>query len=210
MTSSISPWPASAPEVAAQPAFDIRALYRRVRGASTAGDAVTTVLHLGDEHTLLASGTDAMAPSVVLTLALGRLKTAREFFRGDLPLPLELETAIAQVEDEVYTAHVGHRSWVPQGALVVPYATDPALHDIASLAGVGLGVQRVLTLDAMERLFNRLAAVSEGRPAAHEGLPASVPFAATLLVLRELMHHLLFKTLILLPPTGAARQFKGE
>ncbi len=55
--------------------------------------------------------------------------------------------------------------------------------------------QMRLTLEAMKRLFPRLAAVSEGRPAANEGLSESVEFATTLLLLRELMHHMPFAEL---------------
>lgn len=209
----LSPAPASAsasaPAEAALPfdaavpsAFDIAALYQRARSVSAPGQLVT-VLHLGDACTLMASGEEAASPSIVLTLALGQLKTARDFFRGDLPTPLELETAIAQVEDEVYAAHARHRAWVPPGALLVPCATDAALHEIASLAGVAMGPLRLLTMDGVERVFNRLVAVSQGRPAAHEGLPVGAPFAAALLVLRELMHHFPFQTLRLLPEAAA-------
>lgn len=187
--------------------FDIQTLYRYARRACAPGPLVT-VLHVGDEHTFISTGAQATAPSIALTLPIGRLKTARDFFRGDLPTPLALETAIAQVEDAVYAAHVCHRPWMPPEALIAPYATDRALHDIATLAGVAAGAQRVLTLDAMERVFNRLVAVSQGRPAAHEGLPASAPFAATLLVLRELMHHLPFQTLVLLQAADVATKFE--
>ncbi len=197
-----SPFGATVP-----PAFDIKALYQQACSIAAPGQLVT-VLHLGDECTLIASGADAAAPSIVLTLALGRLKTARDFFRGDLPTPLELETAIAQVEDEVYAAHARHRQWVPPGALLVPCATDAALHGIATLAGVAGGPQRWLTMEGVERVFNRLVAVSQGRPAAHEGLPADAPFAAALLVLRELMHHMPFHTLRLLPAATARVGFE--
>jgi hypothetical protein len=52
----------------------------------------------------------------------------------------------------------------------------------------------------VERVFNRLAAVAQGRPAAHEGLPEDPAFAARLLVLRELMHHMPFAAVTLLSP----------
>lgn len=198
--SDVSASPAAS--AAAPTRFDISGLYQHARSACTRGQWVTA-LHLGNEQTVMASGSASASPLIVVTLAVGRLNTAREFFRGDLPTPLELETAIAHVEDEVYAAHVRHRTSVPAGLIVTPLSTDPALHEIATLAGVEAGVQRTLTLDAMERLFNRLAAVAQGRPAAHEGLPASAPFAASLLVLRELMHHMPFQTLVLLPPVGS-------
>lgn len=50
----------------------------------------------------------------------------------------------------------------------------------------------VLTLDEVEALFNRLVAVSQGRPGSQESLPTDVRFLAAMLILREFMHHLNF------------------
>lgn len=176
-------------------------LYRRAHTAGPGPGAVA--LHLGAERTLVAAGQDAGEPATVLTLALGHDKTAREFFRGAVPTPLALETAIAAVEDEVYAAHRRYRTCMPEGPAATPLSADPGLHEAATLAGIAPGPWRVLPLDAVERLFNRLAAVSEGRPAAHEGLPESPAFAARLLVLRELMHHMPFAAVVLVPgPSG--------
>ena len=159
-------------------------------------------LHLGAEQVTWAAGPGAPEPAVTLCLRLGGAHTARQFFRGTIPTPLELENAIAAVEDEVHIAHCQLQGLLPPGQVWVPWSADAALHDLATLAGVPPGPHRVLTLDAMERLFNRLAAVSEGRPAAQEGLPDDPAFAGTLLVLRELMHHLPFASLVLMeaPP----------
>ena len=154
-------------------------------------------LHLGAQQVLWAAGADAPEPSVKLSLSLGGARTARQFFRHAVPTPLELENAIAVVEDEVYVAHRQLQGMLPGGQGWAPWSADAALHELATLAGVPPGAQRVLTLEAMERLFNRLAAVAEGRPAAHEGLPEDPVFAGTLLVLRELMHHLPFATMTL-------------
>lgn len=194
------------PMVPAQPPeallAEIAGIYRQANAWAAPGQWIT-VLHMGPEHCVLATGQNpAEQPSVVLTLALGTQKTARNFFRASLPTPLELETAIASVEDEVYAAHVRHRQCVPEGATSLLCSTDLALHDLATLAGIPAGPARLLPLDAMERLFNRLAAVAQGSPAAHQGLPASPAFAATLLVLRELMHHMPFAAITLLDGAG--------
>lgn len=161
-------------------------------------------LHLGPEQVTWAAGTSAPEPAVRLCLPLGGAHMARQFFRGTLPTPLELENAIAAVEDEVHIAHRQLQGLLPPGQVWAPWSGDAALHDLATLAGVPPGPHRVLTLDAMERLFNRLAAVSEGRPAAQEGLPNDPVFAGTLLVLRELMHHLPFASLVLVDGTTGA------
>lgn len=161
-----------------------------------------TLLYLGPERTLIVPVDPAGAAphGAAITLALGTHKTARAFFRRDIPTPLELENAIASVEDEVYLAH---RQYAAQGNAsgTAWWSTDAHLVALAELAGVPRAPAMLLTLEAMERLFQRLAVVSEGRPAASEGLPESVEFATTLLLLRELMHHMPFAELHLLGPS---------
>ena len=180
------------------------ALYRRAHPGVPTVLEPFTVLQLGAEQTCIAAGQGPSAPSAVVALALGYDKTARDFFRGAVPTPLQLETAIASVEDEI---HAGRRRPLPgteplHAKVASPWSADPGLHELATLAGIAPGPVRALPLDAMERLFNRLAAVSEGRPAAHEGLPDSASFAARLLVLRELMHHVPFDAVTLVDEAG--------
>ncbi len=165
------------------------------------------LLHLGAHGTRLqlchAPG-EAFAHTV--WLPVGTALTAQAFFKCDVPTPLEMEAAIAQVEDEVYLAH---RQFQPLAAAgsgpLAWWSVDAALIELAELAGVPGGAHTVLTLDAVERLFQRLAYVAEGRPAAVEGLPERASFAAALLVLRELMHHMPFATLNLCVAQGAQR-----
>ena len=93
------------------------------------------------------------------------------------------------VEDEVTRA----RTLLARGSSL--FTADAAVREIALLAGAPDRPEWVLTLDAMERTFDRLAAVTLGRPASREGLPSSAAFAATLLILREFMHHLQFESI---------------
>lgn len=178
---------ASPPEpapVALDAEAGIRHVYRTVR-AQAGPSEVLTVLHIADGHTAVAAGQGAEA-AVTLVLPIGALKTAQTFFRRSPPTPLEMENAIATVEDEVMR--------LP--ALLPPHSTlwsvDPVVRDIALLSGVAPGACLLLPLDLMEQTFERLAAVAEGRPAVLEGLPDSTAFAAALLILREFMHHLGF------------------
>lgn len=134
-------------------------------------------LHLGEHHTTLARGADAS-----ITLAIGPKRVAEAFFRHEPPTPQELERAIDAVEDEVMRARSMHADG---GELVT---ADPALRSFA----VAEASMPTLTIDAVERLFQRLASASLGDPSAVRGLPAGREAAAALLILRELMHHLGF------------------
>ena len=65
------------------------------------------------------------------------------------------------------------------------------------LAG-GLGSHE-LNRESIERLFGQLVAMVEGDPLAAAQLPRDRRFAATLLILREWMHHLGAERVQLLP-----------
>lgn len=179
-----SPVP-DAMDMAAQ--ADIRARFRDLRAGADLHGAVT-VLHIGAEHMAIATGPSDEA-AAWLVLDIGAQKTARQFFRRSPPTPLEMENAIAAVEDEVIRAVP---MLAPGTALL---CADAVVREIALLAGLAPGDLMVMPIDAMERVFERLAAVAEGRPVAREGLPQGADFAAALLILREFMHHLRFASL---------------
>lgn len=116
----------------------------------------------------------------------------RQSLRHEPPLPIELEHAIELTEDAV-----------------MPLAAQFAGGSGLTLQGLGASLivnaletsgvmQAVLTLDEVEALFNRLIAVSQGRPTSQEKLPTDTLFFASLLILREFMHHLRFQEVNLL------------
>ncbi len=144
---------------------------------------MSITLHIGAQQTTVTRSGDTPA---TLALALGSQKTATEYFRHTPPTPGELENAIMAVEDEVTRARTlvaGH------GTL---QTTDAAIRGIAVLAGVVVQAEMQLSVEAVERSFDLLAALVQGRPASSAGLPNTAEFAATLLILREFMHHLQF------------------
>lgn len=145
-----------------------------------------SLLQLGSQRCQLLVGDGDQAP-LTLELPLGTLSLPERLWRHDPPRPAELEAAIAEVEDELMRL-VPH---LPVGTAL--HGADPLLHQIVEQAGGG----PTLSLEALERLFNRVCAVSEGRPAATEGLPEGPAFAAGVLILREFMHHLAFDALTL-------------
>jgi exopolyphosphatase/pppGpp-phosphohydrolase len=117
-----------------------------------------------------------------LVLALGSAAIAERHFRHDPPTPAELEGAIDAVEGEVMRAHT------PSAGDVVLTAVGAALSEVAD-AAARADAQDMLTLEAVEQLFQRVASASLGNPVARRGLPGGNRFVATLLILREFMHH---------------------
>ena len=137
---------------------------------------LTTLLHIGDEHLVLLSGRGP-TPETVQRFDLGAARIAREHFRHDPPDMRDIERAIDFIEDEIMrhgkTAVASTRLW----------SVDSALRAWSDLSGP------IMTLETVEQWFQRLASVALGQPSAMRGLPAGREAAATLLVLREFMHH---------------------
>lgn len=166
---------------------EIRRRYSAIRPGIPKG-APITLLHIGAEQTGLATGSD-FDPETWLMLGIGLQKTANEYFKHVPPTPGEMENAIAAVENEVMRARA-----MPVGGSVL-VTTDAAIREIALLSGIPAGAELTLSIDTMERTFERVAAVTLGRPASREGLPTDATFAAALLILREVMHHLRFSSI---------------
>jgi exopolyphosphatase/pppGpp-phosphohydrolase len=166
---------------------DIRQRYRAIRPGFAEGTPIT-VLHLGEQETAVATGTGA-EPGKVLLLAIGSQKTAAEFFLHTPPTPGEIENAIMQVEDEITRA----REMIAGYSTLV--TTDESIRAVAQIAGGHAGAAMQLPVDAIEQVFSLLVSHSLGRPASSAGIPGSPQFAATLLILREFMHHLKFSSI---------------
>jgi hypothetical protein len=79
------------------------------------------------------------------------------------------------------------------------FTADAAIGELDGPAGAGGNPQATLTLEAVERVFDRLASVALGKPAAQEGIPTDGEFAARVLILREFMHHLDFASITVVP-----------
>lgn len=151
--------------------------------------ACIVALHIGAQHSGIAVGLGPV-PEALKLWPLGAERTAREQFKTSPPTPLAMENAIQVVEDVVMPL----RALIARDALL--FSTDATVREIALLSGVAPAEPMHLSLEAMERCFNRLSAVAQGSPAAYQGLPESNRFAATLLILREFMHHLQFAQLV--------------
>jgi exopolyphosphatase/pppGpp-phosphohydrolase len=144
-------------------------------GGSRAG-ALTTLLHIGDEDLVVLSG-QGHEPETVRRLDLGAARIARDYFHHDPPTSREIERAIDFAEDELM------RLGRPAEVTATLWSTAPALRAWGAVSGP------TMTIETVEQWFQRLASASLGQPGALKGLPSGREAAATLLVLREFMHH---------------------
>lgn len=160
-------------------------------------DASLTVLHIDNAYTFIAQGVKADKPDNLWVFDIGTVKTSQDFFKHVPPTPGEVEYAIMEVEDEVMPLH---KLLVPNSIL---YTFDSAVREAAVLGVVTETAEGIiLARSEMEYVFNRLAAIISGRPASQDVLPADNSFASSLLILREVMHHLAFKEITILAHKG--------
>ena len=124
----------------------------------------------------------------MLVLSIGSKRTAADFFKHTPPTFAELENAVMMVGDEV------SRSRRVTATASTLFTADAAIREIALIAGVSRNSELILSLDAVELTFDKLAALALGRPASSAGIPVNAAFATALLILREFMHHLQFSS----------------
>ncbi|WP_145537300.1 hypothetical protein [Yersinia kristensenii] len=168
----------------------IQTEYEQVR-AIIGDNSLITLLSISHESTTVVTDSSGM----VFTeqhLTVGSNNVALRYFKHNPPTPDEMETAIMVVEDEVIRISPA----VNKTSQLI--TTDGYIAEIAQLAGLPVQAEIVMSLESVERMFDRLAAVMMGRPAASEGIPADNEFAARLLILREFMHHLQFPSIRIL------------
>ena len=158
---------------------------------------MSALLHIGPDSTTLdftdASAADATTPSVVARLPLGLTALQQQMRHAPLPTAGEVEACIAEVED-ILMPRIA--AW-PRTVLLRTHDAE-ARHLAEATAAAGHPAQPLpltLSIDAVEEVFNRLADVLGGMPAARLGIPERPEFIAYLIVLRELMHHAGFVSL---------------
>jgi hypothetical protein len=122
----------------------------------------------------------------VLRIAFSHADMETRFFPHGQLTPSLLERAIEWVEDHIQAAHP---VW-PKGAKL--FTNEADLQTLATVAGVSEGTQRVLHVDAVEQSFSRLVMQAMGQVPHQEALPDSARFFASVVFVRELMHHLHF------------------
>lgn len=121
------------------------------------------------------------------------------FFKNSTLQAAGLERAIEWTEDRIQAAHIE----VPQNAQLFTHDAD--LWALAQASGVVQATHPVLHVDAVEQTFSRLVMQSMGQASPQEALPATARFFATVVFVRELMHHLHFPQIQLLgAPTSTS------
>jgi hypothetical protein len=130
------------------------------------------------------------------SLPLGSFTQLLALLPHEPPTAGELENAIAEIEDRLMPVLKA----LPAARRL---SSDEALlHELA--AHMTPPATTTLDIDAVERLFNRLADVASGLPAARAGIPPERAFAAALLLVREVMHHGGFPALALVRQRGGS------
>jgi hypothetical protein len=153
------------------------------------------VLDIGRETSLLKRMAGEQM-RVCKELPLGLDGLVLQCLRHEPPWPIELEHAIERTEETVMPLapqFSGSHQLVLQGM--------SASLMVTALQACGI-FQSVLTLNEVEALFNRLVAISQGRPSSQEKLSTDVRFFGALLIAQEFMHHLHIAVLTLTPNTS--------
>jgi len=134
-------------------------------------------LTLDDTHTYIAG------QAGTVDLAIGIETLLRRGLGEFPPSEVALENAIADVEDALMPQIAALRGQ-PLDALNYAGPQQQALR-------TALGRQDVysLSLEQVEQVFNQLVAVVEGLPAHQQDIAEDPGFVATLVIIRELMHH---------------------
>ncbi|HDN9021870.1 TPA: hypothetical protein P2I16_003935 [Aeromonas salmonicida] len=142
----------------------------------TRPQAPTLALNLGEQISKVLI-TQADGITITYKLAFGLDAMTPGPFRQDPPTAHELERAIMVVEDALMPL----AARIPAHELVMLYSPIPLAGELGS---------HELSRESIEQLFGQFAAMVEGDPLAAAHLPKGRHFAAVLLILREWMHHL--------------------
>jgi len=133
-------------------------------------------------------------------MAIGHALMEPLFFKNHTLHAAGLERAIEWTEDRIQAAHID----VPVGAQL--FTRDAQVWALAQASGVTQSDRPILHVDAVEQTFSRLVMQAMGQASPQEVLPATARFFATVVFVRELMHHLHFPQIQLLrtpTPTNA-------
>ena len=119
-------------------------------------------------------------------IEVGYAPLTQLFFQGETISAGRLEQAIEWTEDQIQSAKLS----IPPGSALHTHEQD--LRELAVASGVAPSADMALHVDAVEATFSRLVMQAFGQAPQQESLPRSARFFATVVFVRELMHHLHF------------------
>lgn len=123
--------------------------------------------------------------TVLGRMAIGHATMETLFFKNGRLDAAHLERAIEWTEDRIQAARIS----VPEGVQL--FSRDADVHALAQASGVTAS-SPLLHVDAVEQTFSRLVMQAMGQAAPQDALPSTPRFFATVVFVRELMHHLHF------------------
>lgn len=119
-----------------------------------------------------------------ITLPIGSEQMVRKYLKHEIPTEAETEYAINYIEDEL----MSKKELKNQGEVLV--YNDPDVHEILQKNGMeGNSISR----KTIESIFTEYAYIVMGRPASLGITEFNALDFATLLLLREITHHLNFE-----------------
>lgn len=140
----------------------------------------TLTLHIGKLSSDLRTDASGKGMSDV-QLSIGWCNVLPGPLHNSPPKPVELEMAIQYVEDQVMPlARI-----IPKGSVLCVRCVEEGAPSLLPLTHA----QSSYSIDNIETKFSRLCAIAEGQPVGEDGLLIEQAAAASLLIVRELMHH---------------------
>ncbi len=140
--------------------------------------------------TFYVSNGTGSAPELLHKVNIGYKIIADKYFKNFPPTYDDVDYAINHTEEIIVPLHNSI-----DGNITL-YSNDPMLKEIINLAfNTYKDKNDILTLPTveLENVFNRLSDIIKGLPASQDVIPQNTSFAAYLLILREILHHLHFK-----------------
>ncbi|MGK7369706.1 MAG: hypothetical protein ACNS64_05785 [Candidatus Halalkalibacterium sp. M3_1C_030] len=146
------------------------------------GDEPVTILHSKSDRFILEVVYDSGSKSQS-TYTAGNIQSILANLKHEPAKAIEIEAAIADIEEELMPVIKD----LPERRCL--FTSEKAFWEIAKVAGFESEDKLKLKIDTVEEIFNRLVDVAYGTPASRLDVPEDRGFTATVLFLRELMHH---------------------
>ncbi|GKX54542.1 hypothetical protein SOASR030_06540 [Leminorella grimontii] len=134
-------------------------------------------LLINDEETIV------KMPDSEIRMPIGAKRLSHFQLQHEPALAAELELGIEIVEDVIMPER-------KKLAGEIALTTDSAvIRRIPTLTAINSTRENYVSVEQVEDVFNQLADIVNGSPALRKAIPYDAEFTATLLIVRELLHH---------------------